>query len=79
MKKIDINAFKVKAPIQLNQLKSTYDLGVSKKHIENEMARVRKRLGKLQDTMYAHGKYAVLVCLQGHGYCRKRQFDSRGI
>ncbi len=32
---------------------------------EDELKRVRKKLGKLQDTMYAHGKYAVLVCLQG--------------
>ena len=32
---------------------------------EDELKKVRKKLGKLQNTMYAHGKYAVLVCLQG--------------
>jgi PPK2 family polyphosphate:nucleotide phosphotransferase len=51
------------------------------------MARVRKRLGKLQDTMYAHGKYAVLVCLQGMDTAGKdslirevfKDFNTRGI
>ncbi|WP_282135349.1 PPK2 family polyphosphate kinase [Seonamhaeicola maritimus] len=32
---------------------------------EKKLKDLRKKLGKLQDTMYAHGKYAVLVCLQG--------------
>jgi len=87
MKKIDINTFKVKGPIQLQQNKTSYDLEVTKRHIENEMARVRKRLGKLQDIMYAHGKYAVLVCLQGMDTSGKdslirevfKDFNTRGI
>jgi PPK2 family polyphosphate:nucleotide phosphotransferase len=37
----------------------------SKHLMEKELESVRKKLGKLQDTLYAHGKYAVLVCLQG--------------
>ncbi|WP_298497197.1 PPK2 family polyphosphate kinase [uncultured Algibacter sp.] len=32
---------------------------------EKELKKVRKQLAKLQDTLYAHGKYAVLICLQG--------------
>lgn len=32
---------------------------------EKELKIVRKELGKLQKTIYAHGKYAILVCLQG--------------
>ncbi len=87
MKKIDINTFKVSGPIQLQQNKTSYDLEVTKRHIENEMARVRKRLGKLQDIMYAHGKYAVLVCLQGMDTSGKdslirevfKDFNTRGI
>ena len=87
MKKIDINTFKVNGPIQLQQNKTSYDLEVTKRHIENEMARVRKRLGKLQDIMYAHGKYAVLVCLQGMDTSGKdslirevfKDFNTRGI
>lgn len=87
MKKININTFKVSGPIQLQQNKTSYDLEVTKRHIENEMARVRKRLGKLQDIMYAHGKYAVLVCLQGMDTSGKdslirevfKDFNTRGI
>lgn len=87
MKKIDINSFKVNGTIQLQNSKTTYDLGVSKSHIEKEMRKVRKRLGKLQDTMYAHGKYSVLVCLQGMDTSGKdslirevfKDFNTRGI
>ncbi len=32
---------------------------------EKQLKSIRKKLGKLQDTMFAHGKYSVLICLQG--------------
>lgn len=32
---------------------------------ERSLKKIRKKLGNLQNTMYAHNKYAVLVCLQG--------------
>ncbi len=32
---------------------------------EKKLKKVRKKLSKLQDTMYAEGKYAALICLQG--------------
>lgn len=32
---------------------------------EKKLKKVRKRISKLQDTMYAEGKYAALICLQG--------------
>jgi PPK2 family polyphosphate:nucleotide phosphotransferase len=35
------------------------------KNAKKKLKRLRKRLSKLQDTMYAEGKYAVLICLQG--------------
>ena len=40
----------------------------TKEVIENatkKLKKNRKKLSKLQDTMYAEGKYAVLICLQG--------------
>lgn len=54
---------------------------------EKELKDVRKKLGKLQDTMYAHGKYAVLVCLQGMDTSGKdslirevfKDFNARGV
>lgn len=32
---------------------------------EKKLKKVCKHLGKLQDTMYAEGKYAALICIQG--------------
>ena len=87
MNKVDIKTLKVTKPIQLKQLKTTVDLDASEGHIEHKMIRLRKKLGKLQDKMYAHGKYAVLVCLQGMDTSGKdslirevfKDFNTRGI
>lgn len=65
MKHIDSNHYKVTKNIQLKDIKTSIDLNASNKKIESELEDIRKKLAKLQDTMYAHGKYAVLVCLQG--------------
>lgn len=32
---------------------------------EKKLKKIRKKISKLQDTMYAEGKYAALICLQG--------------
>lgn len=87
MKKIDINNFKVSQPIQLKSISTTCDLEVNKKKVERELENVREDLGKLQDTLYAHGKYAVLVCLQGMDTAGKdslirevfKDFNARGV
>jgi PPK2 family polyphosphate:nucleotide phosphotransferase len=87
MKKVHINTFKVVNPIQLKQMETRFDLGASEHDIEHRMIKVRKKLGTLQDTMYAHGKYAVLVCLQGMDTSGKdslirevfKDFNTRGI
>jgi len=54
---------------------------------EKELKQVRKKLGKLQNTLYAHGKYAVLICLQGMDTAGKdslirevfKDFNARGV
>ena len=54
---------------------------------EHKLKKVRKKLGKLQDTLYAHGKYSVLVCLQGMDTAGKdslirevfKAFNVRGV
>lgn len=87
MKAIDITDFKVTEPIQLKDFKTTFDLEASKNELKDRMKAVRKDLGKIQDTMYAHGKYAVLVCLQGMDTAGKdslirevfKDFNSRGV
>ena len=87
MNTIDINKFKVTSKINLTDRQTTYDLGEDRKAIEKQLRKARKKLGKLQDTMYAHGKYAVLVCIQGMDTAGKdsmirevfKDFNSRGI
>ena len=87
MKNININDFKVTQKIQIKNLQTTYDLETSENTIEDELEDIREKLGKLQDTMYAHGKYAVLVCLQGRDTAGKdslirevfKDFNTRGI
>ena len=87
MKKIDLEEFKISSQIALKDQVTTYDLEASKDKIEDELNAVSKKLGKLQNTMYAHGKYAVLVCLQGMDTSGKdslvrevfKEFNVRGI
>ncbi len=47
--------------IDLKQIKTLEFQEGAKK----ELKKVRKELSKLQDKMYAHGKYSMLICLQG--------------
>ncbi|NCO63081.1 MAG: polyphosphate kinase 2 family protein [Flavobacteriales bacterium] len=83
MENISINDFKVTSKISLKNSPTKLVI----EDAEDEMEDLRKKLGKLQDTMYAHGKYAVLVCLQGMDTSGKdslirevfKQFNTRGI
>jgi len=87
MKHFDTNTFKVTTPIKLSETSTKFDLDESKKDIKKELEEVREDLGKLQDTLYAHGKYGVLVCLQGMDTAGKdslirevfKDFNTRGI
>ena len=87
MKSIDITRFKVTEPIDLKERETFMDLDADKDSIEDELEEVREELGGLQDTMYAHGKYAVLVCIQGMDTAGKdsmirevfKDFNTRGI
>lgn len=65
MKTIRPEDFKVTQPISLKTTSSVYNLEADNDSVEKELRKVRRKLGKLQDTIYAHGEYAVLVCLQG--------------
>jgi len=65
MKEINIDEFKVSEKVRIADTKTAWDLEASKTELEEHLEETRKKLGKLQDTLYAHGKYAVLVCFQG--------------
>lgn len=87
MKKLNTNDFKVSSKISLNEKSTTYDLGEDEEQVKKQLRKLRKKLGKLQDTMYAHGKYSVLVCLQGMDTSGKdslirevfKDFNARGV
>ncbi len=65
MKNIDTNGYRVEQPIQLNSIKTQEDLHASEKELKKYLKKIRVKLGKFQDVMYAHDQYSVLICLQG--------------
>jgi PPK2 family polyphosphate:nucleotide phosphotransferase len=62
---IDGNDFKITSKIKLKDQPTKISVEADEDTIKDELKVVRKKLGKLQDTLYAHGKYSVLICLQG--------------
>lgn len=87
MKEIKIDDFKVSENIKIHNTNTLWASGASKKELKDHLKATRKKLGKLQDTLYAHGKYAVLVCLQGMDTSGKdslirevfKDFNARGV
>ena len=87
MKKVDLQSFKVTSPINLRSMSTTFDLKASEKKIKSELEKTRDEVGKWQDILYAHGKYSVLICLQGMDTSGKdslirevfKGFNSRGV
>ncbi len=87
MKNIEINDFEITSKIDISKQPKTYDLEADEDTVKDELRTVRRKLGKLQDTLYAHGKHAVLVCLQGMDTSGKdslirevfKDFNARGV
>lgn len=87
MKDIKLPDFKVTMPVNLKDRLTRVDLDMGKKETEKQLEKVRTVLGELQDVMYAHGKYAVLFCLQGMDTSGKdslirevfKDFNARGV
>lgn len=87
MKTIAVNNFKITEHIKINKLQTSIPIDATEKKVEKELKKLRKKLGALQDTMYAHGKYAVLLCIQGMDTAGKdslirevfKDFNVRGI
>ena len=63
------------------------DVEASEKKKEKELDKIRIKLSKLQDKLYAHNKYGVLICLQGMDTAGKdslvrevfKEFNARGV
>lgn len=77
----------VSNPVTLAEIPTSLETGKSKKEKKKALKKIGKKLSKLQDTMYAHNKYGVLICLQGMDTSGKdslirevfRRFNPRGV
>ena len=65
MDKSKIGSYRVKGAIELIDCSTLENFDASDKQLKKELKAIRKKLGNLQDTIYAHGKHSVLICLQG--------------
>lgn len=87
MDEIKAEDFKVSEKIEMKETKTSLNLNASDKKLKKELKKTRKELGDLQDTLYAHGKYAVLICIQGMDTAGKdslirevfKDFNARGV
>lgn len=87
MKDIDTTDFKITGTFDINATPTAIDMEVSEKKVRKAMKKTSRKLGKLQDKMYANNRYSVLVCLQGMDTSGKdslirevfRRLNSRGV
>ncbi|WP_298370301.1 PPK2 family polyphosphate kinase [uncultured Lutibacter sp.] len=56
-----MNNYQVTSNIKLSE----HNTKEIKKNAKKKLKKLRKEISEVQDTMYAEGKYAVLICLQG--------------
>ena len=56
-----MNTYKITTSIKLSE-KKTLEVD---KNAKKKLKELRKEISKIQEAMYAEGKYAVLICLQG--------------
>jgi PPK2 family polyphosphate:nucleotide phosphotransferase len=79
--------FEIKPDIKIADLPTSLDLSKSKSELKDMLSETRKALGDMQNTLYAHGKYSVLVCIQGMDTSGKdslirevfKDFNVRGV
>ncbi len=87
MKDITVEDFKITSKINIKDLPTQFKLKASKSDLKEALRQVSEDLGEIQNAMYAHGKYAVLFCIQGMDTSGKdslirevfKEFNVRGI
>ncbi|WP_369047598.1 PPK2 family polyphosphate kinase [Tenacibaculum sp. UWU-22] len=80
---MNIEKYKVSKAIELNNIPTLEKIEDAAKKLK----KISKQLSNIQDTMYAEGKYSVLICLQGMDTSGKdslirevfKQFNARGV
>ncbi|TDP02511.1 PPK2 family polyphosphate kinase [Flavobacterium sp. 245] len=87
MKSIDPKDFKVTDKIKLSKIPTLLNIDADDDEKEEKLDKVQQKLSDLQDVMYAHNKYGVLICLQGMDTSGKdslirevfKEFNPRGV
>ena len=87
MKSINIQNFTVNKAIKLSLMPTNQVFNYEKEDFEEALEKVSKKLSELQDKMYAHNRYSVLICLQGMDTSGKdslirevfKHFNARGV
>lgn len=87
MKSINPDDFRVIDKIELSKLPTELNIDADDDEKEEELLNIQQKLSKRQDIMYAHNRYAVLICLQGMDTSGKdslirevfKEFNSRGV
>ncbi|MDR7371145.1 PPK2 family polyphosphate kinase [Flavobacterium aquidurense] len=87
MKSIDPNDFKVVKKIKLSKIPTLLDIDADEETKEKKLDKVQAKLSDLQDVMYSHNRYGVLICLQGMDTSGKdslirevfKEFNPRGV
>jgi PPK2 family polyphosphate:nucleotide phosphotransferase len=87
MKDWNLDQYKVTKEIKLAAIPTVLDMDKDDSYFEKKLEKVQAKLSKKQDTMYAHNKYSVLICLQGMDTSGKdslirevfKQFNTRGV
>lgn len=65
MENFSVNEFLASGPVNLWQCPTRFRDSFDEEIVEEWLDKVQKKLAKIQDKMYSHNRYAVLICLQG--------------
>lgn len=84
---IDSKDFKILKPIELSKKPTTFDETADKDALEIRLTEISQKIAKIQEKMYAQGKYGVLIGLQGMDTSGKdslirevfKEFNVRGV
>ena len=87
MEEIKIEKYKFTNKVNLTDVPTFEDFGKTGNDLKEALENVGKELANFQDTLYAHGKYGVLVCLQGMDTAGKdslirevfKELNARGV
>ena len=87
MENINIEDFKVKGRIKLDDFLTKLPIDTEKEQEELALDKIQQKLSKKQDAMYAHNRHAFLICLQGMDTSGKdslirevfKEFNPRGV